>query len=1578
MLLTWNMLKLKAEALNHTVSHTLVLASTQPLLQAKPAAEVRSMQFWKGFRRDEYRWNRHDWHVDGDGDFHSFLDVAAEIARRLLQGPHKSWQDLLPGTLEQVTGSTSEAFLPDYWVYVLHALTWEEPRPVPYECEVQWFNGESFDSSEFSVASHLPDLARATVEVVAVLADLESTTPRAVDRGKHPTAVHTDRLADGGQTAKEPMPISATGPESKETQPTGSSAALVSAGHAAGCTLDDAQGKKWNEQTPPVGTTGPVKPESAGGGRGPYFLTVRLPYLLLGTDAADDPDRAAEPNLTHEKKSHAFYEVDSQTMAIALLETFKQGKPVPGISGDPAGGRGSPDGIQKLAEGVCHPIFGRISIADLSLADRVLCRQQLKGLALIAKERSWEAGAWSAYGLPDDRVASILSGFYTRAQEWEPLVRDELDVMHRKGKGIYLWWTWGEAYPEEPTADLDERFYFYKVASVDVAARIRGAFSRDHGDDISFGYTAGEALNIDEAVRANDCIAEYRRRECQGEDKDFFWQARQWESHLPVRQQPKPLTREAVDHGERSAMLPGQSGNGGAPSATMPKKDEPFPGFDAVRFGDTFAPPEPEAYRRLSAADLRHLAELWNSAHLEILEGVEKNSAEAVGHLTTTMYFTQLSRLIRAALEERSISSEGLYGAVGALSLFATGAANKESVYKLLAEADAAVERLRTRLVSEAQAAKPAPGPKPTDHVLRPEIIHFEIVHEAYSDAKGAAQWAWQCVKDLAAYFCKNLCSACRPYDLAFKEHLTCEEESGVGDWLMTGERDCILADWAEKQRNLHEALRYLPELRKIADCPACAIARAFVCFPEIAKYSPSPPVAEVVIYQGMDFFDGWAPNTMEDNVPESFPCCKFSNCVEGDDVGGWERMREEVLLQLEIEQLPPMPPPVRAALAKTFVPGQQIAKRLNAMAEGWKEEPTETENVGPVPGGADAGDAELAQEASVEAEGALEAADGVGPGKERQADAEEATRPFKPKSVYLWYTWGTVIPLNLDDDENEKFYFYKVDSENLADRLRDMFQKSQGDKLWFGYTMGEALGLGDTILADDSIVKYQKNTNSGIDAGFDTMARQWEQRLRAELGLDGHDHEKGVAAEPPERTDEEVRDLIQGMLPTAVVSVMAMRELIQLAHLYPESVDQQEFASLRKQLTSTLEAILQQPGFERFLAFHQRPDALTPGSDEHLAMLFSILLMWHPAARVTGSPEEIEAGVHAASIECQKAALEPCQTIQNRLGEIMIYDCRIPHPKGDSRYQDKRRFLALLDYYWRLCRGPILDQTDASIGFQPHPLLPLIVNAKARIDACFGRLASLGKAQEVWDTVSKLLDALLAGDPEEFSVVPEFARGEVAKVDAFLAESRLLLGSTAFEPTQAEQAFAMIFKRDAAEYQRKVKERWSSIMEEANAEALRLRHEGLPTGGAASPPVVPADASLEPASLESDDMLAGKADLDADMIQLPQVAVDLVQKDDGWHWIVDSRDTGRLATSEDRIIYKISRILFDQIGHGWVHHRTFYQTLGWNKSEYFDQDRMQKQLTILRRCLGIKVEFQKSNGVRLPSNVVKTKSDSK
>lgn len=103
-------------------------------------------------------------------------------------------------------------------------------------------------------------------------------------------------------------------------------------------------------------------------------------------------------------------------------------------------------------------------------------------------------------------------------------------------------------------------------------------------------------------------------------------------------------------------------------------------------------------------------------------------------------------------------------------------------------------------------------------------------------------------------------------------------------------------------------------------------------------------------------------------------------------------------------------------------------------------------------------------------------------------------------QTIYLWFTYCAIVPL--DGDMNAKFYFHKTESSDLAARLCEMFQESQGEKLWFNCTPAGELGVGLAVLADEQIAKYRSGQVVGMDADFGHQAVRWEQGIRKRLGL--------------------------------------------------------------------------------------------------------------------------------------------------------------------------------------------------------------------------------------------------------------------------------------------------------------------------------------------------------------------------------------------------------------------------------------------------------------------------------------------
>ena len=108
------------------------------------------------------------------------------------------------------------------------------------------------------------------------------------------------------------------------------------------------------------------------------------------------------------------------------------------------------------------------------------------------------------------------------------------------------------------------------------------------------------------------------------------------------------------------------------------------------------------------------------------------------------------------------------------------------------------------------------------------------------------------------------------------------------------------------------------------------------------------------------------------------------------------------------------------------------------------------------------------------------------------------------------------------------------------------------------------------------------------------------------------------------------------------------------------------------------------------------------------------------------------------------------------------------------------------------------------------------------------------------------------------------------------------------------------------------------------------------------------------------------------------KIVLERKEIDERVHWFVNGEDKGYVFVRPDSISAKITEILYDQVGHGWVPHKTFMNACAWKEDEYFaasgEPGRMQRQLNIIRKNLGVAIEFRKGKGVRFAENIVKSK----
>ncbi len=186
-----------------------------------------------------------------------------------------------------------------------------------------------------------------------------------------------------------------------------------------------------------------------------------------------------------------------------------------------------------------------------------------------------------------------------------------------------------------------------------------------------------------------------------------------------------------------------------------------------------------------------------------------------------------------------------------------------------------------------------------------------------------------------------------------------------------------------------------------------------------------------------------------------------------------------------------------------------------------------------------------------------------------------------------------------------------------------------------------------------------------------------------------------------PAAGQESNPDFARG-LSGAIAAAVCVNELDRMKLLYPHSINEDEIARLRKTLADWIETVLGGQGFEQVKKAMSDPawkacgDSSRPG----------LLLLFHPEVKVTN--DKAADWERMAAIVAAGQKQSPVAEIVARVQQIQICDCRMPEPVNDKTYQEPKRLLMMLQHYWGLCRALVLDQTDAEIGWQPHPLLPL------------------------------------------------------------------------------------------------------------------------------------------------------------------------------------------------------------------------------------------------------------------------------
>jgi hypothetical protein len=187
--------------LNRTVTHAISLASEKELLSEVPHSQhARRPPCPWGHRRDVFFWDAWDRSIRGEDDMHRFFEIAQRIGGHLAGLEATDAAGLIPGTAQQINGSCSNLFLPDYWMFVVHQMGMA--GQLPYEWRDNWTCGSCFNDKPYAVVSRLPvNVVQASIDALTVLID--AATPPCWEHDLQPNAMAAE-AATGAMLRADP------------------------------------------------------------------------------------------------------------------------------------------------------------------------------------------------------------------------------------------------------------------------------------------------------------------------------------------------------------------------------------------------------------------------------------------------------------------------------------------------------------------------------------------------------------------------------------------------------------------------------------------------------------------------------------------------------------------------------------------------------------------------------------------------------------------------------------------------------------------------------------------------------------------------------------------------------------------------------------------------------------------------------------------------------------------------------------------------------------------------------------------------------------------------------------------------------------------------------------------------------------------------------------------------------------------------------------------------------------------------------------------------------------------------------
>lgn len=273
----------------------------------------------------------------------------------------------------------------------------------------------------------------------------------------------------------------------------------------------------------------------------------------------------------------------------------------------------------------------------------------------------------------------------------------------------------------------------------------------------------------------------------------------------------------------------------------------------------------------------------------------------------------------------------------------------------------------------------------------------------------------------------------------------------------------------------------------------------------------------------------------------------------------------------------------------------------------------------------------------------------------------------------------------------------------------------------------------------------------------------------------------------------------------------LGLQDLHRINALFPELKNSASLIEIYNALVFEIERYQNNPKLTEVFGIYKHPSLL----DEESPYLISFLLVLtisqcFGADKIHDSNNE---NVFKSRISGLALFLpQNIKDLVNKIIELKLFYCHVPTFDINETTPYSRN-IEIVSKYWDILRDIVTFQSQASLGFTPHPLTRYINSLRERI---VGNLSFDNNTNESIKTFISNVDTftacLLGGDVDEFSI-DEWTNGIIAENQNLLEKLKMQYGIGICELTEPEDVFIQVINHSIRSWEKMVNDQMDQLI---------------------------------------------------------------------------------------------------------------------------------------------------------------------